>query len=176
LQLNLAVPAVVADVQYGLPIMARAAPASLGMEGILQSATPEGNSHDQPGEAIINLGDSGVEHRARRPGLGIESPIPTPFQRSPHPLEYTPLLRTNSAPPQLSRMRAVTSPPPRPPFPTRLQNDLPSAPSRGIANNGCKDGYLKKYKKSGDWKASFFVLHGPQLEYYQSVRYWTHRW
>ena len=105
------------------------------MEGILQPATPEGNTHGKLEESIIILGDRDAEHRARRSGSGIESPIPTPFQRSPspHPIEYTPLLRVNSAPPRLSRMRIVNSPPHRPPFPTQLQSDLSSAPSRGIA-------------------------------------------
>jgi len=40
-----------------------------------------------------------------------------------------------------------------------------------VARDGYKEGYLtKRGKNFGGWKTRFFVLQGPQLEYYESVR------
>lgn len=99
----------VTDVQYGFPIVARAVPANSGMlgqsitEGIVQPAISEGNTDDRSKKPKI---DGDAEHRARRSNRSIELPIPMPFQRSllPRPIEYTPLSRTKSAPPRLSRV------------------------------------------------------------------------
>ena len=130
MQLNLAVPTVV-DVQYGFPIVARAVPANLGMlgqgsmEGIIQPAISEENTHDGSEKPRI---DGDTEHCTRRSSPSIGSPIPMPFRRSPSlpRIEHT-RSRTKSAPPRLSRvMSTPTTPTPTtPPSPLRADTCVP---------------------------------------------------
>lgn len=52
-----------------------------------------------------------------------------------------------------------------------LTSDIIKETNKPISREGYKEGYLtKRGKNFGGWKTRFFVLQGPQLEYYESVR------
>lgn len=53
-----------------------------------------------------------------------------------------------------------------------LTSDVIKETNKPVAREGYKEGYLtKRGKNFGGWKTRFFVLQGPQLEYYENVRY-----
>lgn len=52
-----------------------------------------------------------------------------------------------------------------------LTSDVIKETNKPVSREGYKEGYLtKRGKNFGGWKTRFFVLQGPQLEYYESVR------
>ena len=52
-----------------------------------------------------------------------------------------------------------------------LTSDVIKETNKPVAREGYKEGYLtKRGKNFGGWKTRFFVLQGPQLDYYESVR------
>ena len=52
-----------------------------------------------------------------------------------------------------------------------LTSDVIKETNKPVARDGYKEGYLtKRGKNFGGWKTRFFVLQGPHLEYYESVR------
>ena len=58
-----------------------------------------------------------------------------------------------------------------------LTSDVIKETNKPVAREGYKEGYLtKRGKNFGGWKTRFFVLQGPQLEYYESVRCRIYRW
>lgn len=53
-----------------------------------------------------------------------------------------------------------------------LTSDILKETNKPVSKEGYKEGYLtKRGKNFGGWKTRFFVLQGPQLEYYESVRF-----
>ncbi len=53
-----------------------------------------------------------------------------------------------------------------------LTSDVIKETNKPVVREGYKEGYLtKRGKNFGGWKTRFFVLQGPQLEYYENVRY-----
>ena len=53
-----------------------------------------------------------------------------------------------------------------------LTSDILKGAHKPVSRDGYKEGYLtKRGKNFGGWKTRFFVLQGPVLEYYESVRH-----
>jgi RalA-binding protein 1 len=55
-----------------------------------------------------------------------------------------------------------------------LTSDIIRITQQPVYQPGYKEGYLtKRGKNFGGWKSRYFVLQGPVLEYYESVRIYT---